>query len=70
VLETLCEAQWGQGPSSENRVFTCERLRDPQAQCEHAATSVIGTKPTFTRLEWMSAVGRKADATPAGWHFG
>jgi hypothetical protein len=29
VLEALCEAQWGQGPSSENRVFTCERLRDP-----------------------------------------
>jgi hypothetical protein len=46
VLEALCEAQWGQVPSSENRVFTCERLRDPQAQREHAATSVIGTFET------------------------
>ena len=32
--------------------------------------STHGTKPTFPRREGMSAVGGKADATPAGQHFG
>jgi hypothetical protein len=60
VLEALCEAQWGQGPSSENRVFTCEPLRDPQAQREHAATSVIGTERTPPGRKTMSALKGEA----------
>jgi hypothetical protein len=69
VLEALCEAQWGQVPSSENRVFTCERLRDPPAQRERAATSVIGTKPTSPEHGEVSASGGKADMTRTGCYF-
>ena len=32
--------------------------------------SPVGTKPTLTRCRGTSAVGGKADATPAGRHFG
>jgi hypothetical protein len=65
VLEALCEAQWGQVPSSENRVFTCERLRDPQAQREHAATSVIGTTRTSRNVRCSVAIRGKADIEQA-----
>jgi hypothetical protein len=36
---------------------------------ERRFMSASGTKATFLRYEGMSAVGGKADATPAGRHF-
>ena len=53
------------GPSSENRVFTCERLRDPQAQREHAATSVIGTFEACHRTPRTSAYRGRPEVVSA-----